>query len=622
MLRHAFEKFGTVLDGTEIIHDKEGRSKGFGFVNFAEESAFKKAIEQMNGQELDGRTITVTSALPERKHNDSTLKRRNGLNSTGSRTGGFGSFPFRGYRVTIQNIPPNATWPDLKDFLRNAGEVQFADVVGPGLGIGEFATPQERANVIRELNGKEFKGNRVTIRNLNENDPRYQGGSRPLAPSAGANGQFGPAYLPEPLDYGPGPHQVFDVPHFTPGFDPYQFNAPPPPPPAGTPINGGAPMEFSPIGFAPPPSRVPQWTPPPPHGRGTGRGGYPQYVPPYPSPPNAFPRAQVRPAANGWMFPLAPVRPCLPGRGLERPPPPVYPHQGAIPVRKTDYEHQGVDMMTGYRRSPRQSTGNGESVVDVTSVEHVVYQKRPLSSGTGTLDREYAAAYPTGGRYSAPVPDSPQREKQKLDYSRSKDDWGVYPGYQKDSQIDSSLYRGYEGGGGGLEKTESSGGSRPYNHYHQPHGEDPRLDYSDYSQSRSFMDSRRKEYSRSGGYTGYLNSSAYSRSNTDQTGTGSHNYSKAQPAEDYGMDDYGPGGDGYPSSEAYSKDPPDYNYSRTDARTASYGSEYEPHDGGYYDHRTTGYNKDRNNYREGDPRGAGGVKRMRQRVHRTGPYDH
>lgn len=503
---------------------------------------------------------------------------------------------------------------DLKDFLRNAGEVQFADVVGPGLGIGEFATPQERANVIRELNGKEFKGNRVTIRNLNEGDPRFQT-PRPVAPNGAAARRFGPNYGPEHLDYGPTSHQVFDIPHFRHGFEPYPFNTPPPPPPTGAPING-APIDFNPLGFTPPPPRVPQWTPP--HGRGNGRG-YPQYPPPYPNPPNAFPRAQVRPAANGWMMPLAPVRPCLPSRPLERPLQAVYPQQGPIPVRKAEYEHPGGDPGAGYRRSPQQSAGNGDSVVDVASVDQMVYQKRAMGSVSNALDREYGT-YPSGGRYSAPVSDSPSREKAKLDYSRSKDDWGVYPGYSKDSQLDNGLYRSYESGRG-LEKTESSGGgSRNYGHY-PPLGDDPRLDYPEYSQSRSVLDSRRKDYTRSGGYTGYLTSSTYPRSTNDQTSTGGYNYSKTQPTEDYGMDDYGPGGDGYPSSEAYSKDPPDYNYSRGDTRTGGYGSEYEPQDGGYYDHRNAGY-KDSRNYRDKDPRGAGGVTRLRQRVHRTGPYDH
>jgi cold-inducible RNA-binding protein len=47
----------------QIINDREtGRSRGFGFVTFGNEKAMRDAIEGMNGQNLDGRNITVNEA--------------------------------------------------------------------------------------------------------------------------------------------------------------------------------------------------------------------------------------------------------------------------------------------------------------------------------------------------------------------------------------------------------------------------------------------------------------------------------------------------------------------------------------------------------------------------------
>jgi len=61
-LRQAFESFGEVTDA-KVIQDREtGRSRGFGFVTFQNESDASSALESMNGNELDGRTINVNVA--------------------------------------------------------------------------------------------------------------------------------------------------------------------------------------------------------------------------------------------------------------------------------------------------------------------------------------------------------------------------------------------------------------------------------------------------------------------------------------------------------------------------------------------------------------------------------
>ncbi|KAK4284717.1 hypothetical protein QN277_001508 [Acacia crassicarpa] len=61
-LSQAFAPFGDVIE-SKIINDREtGRSRGFGFVTFSSEQSMRDAIENMNGQSLDGRNITVNEA--------------------------------------------------------------------------------------------------------------------------------------------------------------------------------------------------------------------------------------------------------------------------------------------------------------------------------------------------------------------------------------------------------------------------------------------------------------------------------------------------------------------------------------------------------------------------------
>ena len=61
-LREAFERFGEVTDAKVITDRDTGRSRGFGFVTFADDQAGATAIAEMNGTELDGRSIRVNEA--------------------------------------------------------------------------------------------------------------------------------------------------------------------------------------------------------------------------------------------------------------------------------------------------------------------------------------------------------------------------------------------------------------------------------------------------------------------------------------------------------------------------------------------------------------------------------
>ncbi len=63
-LRDAFSQAGTVVSATIIMDRMTGRSKGFGFVEMAEDAAADAAIEMWNGKELDGRKLTVNEARP------------------------------------------------------------------------------------------------------------------------------------------------------------------------------------------------------------------------------------------------------------------------------------------------------------------------------------------------------------------------------------------------------------------------------------------------------------------------------------------------------------------------------------------------------------------------------
>jgi RNA recognition motif-containing protein len=62
-LRELFEEFGEVASAKIIFDKYSGKSKGFGFVEMPNEAEAKKAIEELNGAEVQGRKIIVNESI-------------------------------------------------------------------------------------------------------------------------------------------------------------------------------------------------------------------------------------------------------------------------------------------------------------------------------------------------------------------------------------------------------------------------------------------------------------------------------------------------------------------------------------------------------------------------------
>lgn len=63
-LMELFAAFGDITDAVVITDKYTKRSKGFGFVEFADEAAAKKAVAEMNEKEVEGRKLVVNVARP------------------------------------------------------------------------------------------------------------------------------------------------------------------------------------------------------------------------------------------------------------------------------------------------------------------------------------------------------------------------------------------------------------------------------------------------------------------------------------------------------------------------------------------------------------------------------
>lgn len=64
-LKAFFETVGEVASARVVTDRDTHRSRGFGFVEFVDEANNQKAVDELNGKELDGREITVSIARPK-----------------------------------------------------------------------------------------------------------------------------------------------------------------------------------------------------------------------------------------------------------------------------------------------------------------------------------------------------------------------------------------------------------------------------------------------------------------------------------------------------------------------------------------------------------------------------
>ena len=144
-LEDLFYKFGKIA----FIDLKTRRGPPFAFVEFHDYRDAEEAVRSRDGKKFDGCRLRVE--FPRGRERVSRFK-----NGSGS---GRSSVPQRRskFRVKVTNLPSSGSWQDLKDHMREVGEVCFADVFKGGEGVVEFVSYDDMRYAIRKLNNTKFK---------------------------------------------------------------------------------------------------------------------------------------------------------------------------------------------------------------------------------------------------------------------------------------------------------------------------------------------------------------------------------------------------------------------------------------------------------------------------------
>ncbi|CAL9069096.1 unnamed protein product [Musa banksii] len=148
-----FNKYGPIID---IDLKIPPRPPGYAFIEFEDPRDADDAIRGRDGYNFDGHRLRVELAHGGRGQSSSFD--RHSSYSSGGRRGGVSRRSE--YRVMVTGLPSSASWQDLKDHMRRAGDVCFSEVFRDGggtIGIVDYTNYDDMKYAIRKLDDSEFR---------------------------------------------------------------------------------------------------------------------------------------------------------------------------------------------------------------------------------------------------------------------------------------------------------------------------------------------------------------------------------------------------------------------------------------------------------------------------------
>ncbi|XP_034051088.1 polyadenylate-binding protein 4 [Thalassophryne amazonica] len=150
-LKELFDKYGKTLS-VKVMTDSTGKSRGFGFVSYEKHEDANKAVEDMNGTELNGKTVFVGRAQ-KKMERQAELKRKFEMlkQERISR--------YQGVNLYIKNLDDTIDDEKLRKEFSPFGSITSAKVMleegrSKGFGFVCFSSPEEATKAVTEMNGR------------------------------------------------------------------------------------------------------------------------------------------------------------------------------------------------------------------------------------------------------------------------------------------------------------------------------------------------------------------------------------------------------------------------------------------------------------------------------------
>ncbi|XP_033875266.1 embryonic polyadenylate-binding protein A-like isoform X2 [Acipenser ruthenus] len=150
-LREVFSQYGRTLS-VRVMVDEMGRSRGFGFVNYENHEEAQKAVEGMNGKELNGRIIYVGRAQKR-------LERQGELKRKFDQIKQERIHRYQGVNLYVKNLDDGIDDERLRKEFAPYGTITSAKVMtdighSKGFGFVCFSSPEEATKAVTEMNGR------------------------------------------------------------------------------------------------------------------------------------------------------------------------------------------------------------------------------------------------------------------------------------------------------------------------------------------------------------------------------------------------------------------------------------------------------------------------------------
>ncbi|KAG8005387.1 Polyadenylate-binding protein 1 [Nibea albiflora] len=150
-LRELFNKYGNAMS-IRVMTDDNGKSRGFGFVSFERHEDAQKAVDEMNGKELNGKLIYVGRAQ-KKVERQTELKRKFEQMKQDRMT------RYQGVNLYVKNLDDGIDDERLRKEFSPFGTITSAKVMmeggrSKGFGFVCFSSPEEATKAVTEMNGR------------------------------------------------------------------------------------------------------------------------------------------------------------------------------------------------------------------------------------------------------------------------------------------------------------------------------------------------------------------------------------------------------------------------------------------------------------------------------------